>query len=43
MLCSDFKATFGLLQCVCKDVDETHFVRDMISIVTKLSWIIIAL
>ena len=37
MLCSDFKATFGLLQCVCKDVDGTHFVRDLISIVAHNS------
>ena len=30
MLCSGFKATFCLLQCVCKDMDGTHFVGDLI-------------
>ena len=43
MLCSGFKATFCFLQCVCKDVHGSHFVRDLISIVPKLTWIIIVL
>ena len=43
MLCSGFKATFCLLQCVCEDVHGTHFVRDLISIVPNLTWIIIVL